>query len=164
MFTNFIIFQRRFWLVYPSWSTAISECENISLLLGLRHKHVITLTGVRVDLTCFWYIGASLGSISWSGCGGWYHLFIKLCSLKLSMIRTQYFLLHKLRRKKTFRSLKDKWTKERILWTWQVSTACMAAAGISYLLCSVAHCGGTYREWNRLWHSLMATIALVYLI
>ncbi|XP_078374823.1 adenosine receptor A3-like [Oculina patagonica] len=42
-------------------STAISVDRLLALLLGLRYRHVVTLRRVRVVITCFWLIAASLG-------------------------------------------------------------------------------------------------------
>ena len=42
--------------------TAISVDRLLALLLGLRYRHV-TLRRVRVAVICFWFIGASVGSI-----------------------------------------------------------------------------------------------------
>ncbi|XP_078384975.1 adenosine receptor A3-like [Oculina patagonica] len=44
-------------------STAISVDRLLALLLGLRYRHVVTLTRVRVVITCFWIIGTSAGLI-----------------------------------------------------------------------------------------------------
>ena len=44
-------------------STAISVDRLLALLLGLRYRHVVTLTRVCVVIICFWLIGASLGWI-----------------------------------------------------------------------------------------------------
>ena len=44
-------------------STAISVDRLLALLLGLRYRHVVTLKRVRVVIICFWFIGASVGSI-----------------------------------------------------------------------------------------------------
>ena len=44
-------------------STAISVDRLLALLLGLRYRHVVTLTRVCVVMICFWLIGASLGWI-----------------------------------------------------------------------------------------------------
>ena len=41
--------------------TAISVDRLLALLLGLRHRHVVTLRRVRVVITCFWLIAASVG-------------------------------------------------------------------------------------------------------
>ena len=35
----------------------------LALLLGLRYRHVVTLRRARVAVICFWFIGASVGSI-----------------------------------------------------------------------------------------------------
>lgn len=43
--------------------TAISVDRLLALLLGLRNRHVVTLRRVRVAIICFWFIGASIGSI-----------------------------------------------------------------------------------------------------
>ena len=43
--------------------TAISVDRLLALLLGLRYRHVVTLRRVRVAIFCFWFIGASVGSI-----------------------------------------------------------------------------------------------------
>ena len=43
--------------------TAISVDRLLALLLGLRYRHVVTLRRVRVAVICFWFIGASVGSI-----------------------------------------------------------------------------------------------------
>ena len=43
--------------------TAISVDRLLALLLGLRYRHVVTLRRVRVAIICFWFIGASIGSI-----------------------------------------------------------------------------------------------------
>ena len=45
-------------------STAISVDRLLALLLGLRYKHVVTLTNVRVVVICFWLIGFSFGLMS----------------------------------------------------------------------------------------------------
>ena len=42
-------------------STAISVDRLLALLLGLRYRHVVTLKRVRVVITCFWLIAASVG-------------------------------------------------------------------------------------------------------
>ena len=42
-------------------STAISVDRLLALLLGLRYRHVVTLRRVRVVITCFWLIAASVG-------------------------------------------------------------------------------------------------------
>ncbi|XP_078385049.1 adenosine receptor A3-like [Oculina patagonica] len=42
-------------------STAISVDRLLALLLGLRYRQVVTLRRVRVVITCFWIIGASVG-------------------------------------------------------------------------------------------------------
>ena len=42
-------------------STAISVDRLLTLLLGLRYRHVVTLKRVRVVITCFWLIGTSFG-------------------------------------------------------------------------------------------------------
>ena len=42
-------------------STAISVDRLLTLLLGLRYRHVVTLRRVRVVITCFWLIGALSG-------------------------------------------------------------------------------------------------------
>ena len=42
-------------------STAISVDRLLALLLGLRYRHVVTLRRVRVVITCFWLISASIG-------------------------------------------------------------------------------------------------------
>ena len=48
-------------------STAIGMDRLLALLLGLRHRHVVTLRRVRVSITCFWLISASAGTIRlWS--------------------------------------------------------------------------------------------------
>ena len=44
-------------------TTAISVDRLLALLLGLRFRHVVTLRRVRVVITCFWLISASVGSI-----------------------------------------------------------------------------------------------------
>ena len=44
-------------------STGISVDRLLALLLGLRYRHVVTLTRVCVVIICFWLIGASLGWI-----------------------------------------------------------------------------------------------------
>ena len=44
-------------------STAISVDRLLTLLLGLRYRHVVTLRRVRVVIICFWLISASAGSI-----------------------------------------------------------------------------------------------------
>ena len=44
-------------------STAVSMDRLLALLLGLRYRHVVTLKRVRVVIICFWFIGASVGSI-----------------------------------------------------------------------------------------------------
>ena len=41
--------------------TAISEERLLALLLVLRYRHVVTLKRVRVVITCFWLIAASVG-------------------------------------------------------------------------------------------------------
>ena len=41
--------------------TAISVDRLLALLLGPRHRHVVTLRRVRVVIICFWLIGASVG-------------------------------------------------------------------------------------------------------
>ena len=43
--------------------TGISVDRLLALLLGLRYRHVVTLRRVRVAIFCFWFIGASIGSI-----------------------------------------------------------------------------------------------------
>ena len=43
--------------------TAISVDRLLALLLGLRYRHVVTLRRVRMAIFCFWFIGASVGSI-----------------------------------------------------------------------------------------------------
>ena len=43
--------------------TAISVDRLLALSLGLRYRHVVTLRRVRVAIFCFWFIGASVGSI-----------------------------------------------------------------------------------------------------
>ena len=43
--------------------TAISEDRLLALSLGLRYRHVVTLRRIRVAVICFWFIGASVGSI-----------------------------------------------------------------------------------------------------
>ena len=50
-------------------STAISVDRLLALLLALRYRHVVTLRRVRVVITCFWFISASLGSIRISRSG-----------------------------------------------------------------------------------------------
>ena len=45
-------------------STAISVDRLLALLLGLRYRHVVTLRRVRVVITCFWLIAASVGWLS----------------------------------------------------------------------------------------------------
>ncbi|XP_078343646.1 adenosine receptor A3-like [Oculina patagonica] len=42
-------------------STAITLDRLLALLLGLRYRHVVTLRRVRVVITCFWLIAASIG-------------------------------------------------------------------------------------------------------
>ena len=49
--------------VSASITTAISVDRLLALLLGLRYRHVVTLRRVRVVITCFWLISASVGSI-----------------------------------------------------------------------------------------------------
>ena len=49
--------------VSVSTSTAISVDRLLTLLLGLRYRHVVTLRCVRVVITCFWLIAASIGCI-----------------------------------------------------------------------------------------------------
>ena len=44
-------------------SSAISVDRLLTLLLGLRYRHVVTLRRVRVVIFCFWFINVSLGSI-----------------------------------------------------------------------------------------------------
>ena len=44
-------------------STAISVDRLLSLLFGLRYRHVVTLERVRAVIACFWLIGFSLGLI-----------------------------------------------------------------------------------------------------
>ena len=44
-------------------SSAISLDRLVALLLGLRYRHVITLTRIRAVIICFWLIGISTGSI-----------------------------------------------------------------------------------------------------
>ena len=44
-------------------STAISVDRLLALLLGLRYRHVVTLKRVRVVITCFWLIAASIGCL-----------------------------------------------------------------------------------------------------
>ena len=44
-------------------STAISVDRLLALLLGLRYRHVVTLRGVRVVITCFWLIASSCGGL-----------------------------------------------------------------------------------------------------
>ena len=49
-------------------SAAISVDRLFALLLGLRYRHVVTLTRVRVVLICFWLVTASAGTLrTWSG-------------------------------------------------------------------------------------------------
>ena len=51
------------WAVSSLITTAISVDRLLALLLGLRYRHVVTLRRVRVVITCFWLISASLGLI-----------------------------------------------------------------------------------------------------
>ena len=45
-------------------ATAIGVDRPLALLMGLRYRHVVTLTRVRVAIFfCFWFIGACIGSI-----------------------------------------------------------------------------------------------------
>ena len=54
--------------VSASITTAISVDRLLALFLGLRYKHVVTLRRVRVVVTCFWLISASVGSTPmWRG-------------------------------------------------------------------------------------------------
>ena len=48
-------------------SAAISVDRLFALLLGLRYRHVVTLTRVRVVLICFWLVTASAGTLRMSG-------------------------------------------------------------------------------------------------
>ena len=49
-------------------STAISVDRLLALLLGLRYRHVVTLKRVRVVITCFWLIAASIKLLwPWKG-------------------------------------------------------------------------------------------------
>ena len=38
-------------------STAISVDRLLALFLGLRYRHVVTLSRVRIAIVCFWLIG-----------------------------------------------------------------------------------------------------------
>ena len=54
--------------VSASITTAISVDRLLALLLGLRYRHVVTLSRVRVVITCLWLISASVRSICmWRG-------------------------------------------------------------------------------------------------
>ena len=44
-------------------TTAISVDRLLALLLGMRYRHVVTLGRVRVVITCFWLISASIAMI-----------------------------------------------------------------------------------------------------
>ena len=56
----------------PRASSAISVDRLLALLLGLRYRHVITLTRVRRVVTCIWVIGVSCGVMHlWSFLVAW---------------------------------------------------------------------------------------------
>ena len=51
--------------VSPLTSAAISVDRLLTLLLGLRYRHVVTLCRVRVVIACFWLIAVSNSSLLW---------------------------------------------------------------------------------------------------